>query len=159
MFKFTDFLSTASLSYNIYTYLRSTKEKKESPLWTRFCFCLVHHIARRLLIVFHECRSQCCVKVTPSWPWTSKCLNEVTESWSTQIFTGNLHILVQFIVHDAPGLPKGSARCWRQKCPTISRLHLGLAPPDRDTTPTRTSSASLSPDLPPRCLLWGCGSP
>lgn len=50
-------------------------------------------------------------------------------------------------VHLQPLWPpiRGSALCWRRRCPTTSRLRWGSAPPGPDTGPTHASSSSLSP--------------
>lgn len=54
---------------------------------------------------------------------------------------------------------RGPARCWRRRCPAVSRLRWDSAPLGHDTRPKHTSSSSPSPDLLPLFLLWGCGSP
>ncbi len=41
--------------------------------------------------------------------------------------------------------PRGPARCWKRRCPGVSRLRWGSAPPGHDTTPKHTSSSSPSP--------------
>lgn len=44
-----------------------------------------------------------------------------------------------------PPPPRGPARCWRRRCPGVSRLRWDSTPPGRDTAPTRTSFSSPSP--------------
>lgn len=80
--------------------------------------------------------------------WMLTCINEgLGELVYAGILGMSLHMLPIFslFVREAPGLPKGPARCWRQKCPAVSRLRWGLAPPGPDTTPKHTSSSSPFP--------------
>lgn len=51
----------------------------------------------------------------------------------------------QFKVIGASSSVRGSAPCWRPRCPGVSMQHQGWAPPGHGTAPTRTSSSELSP--------------